>query len=213
MASRSGSKPHRLRRGEGSKRVDQLVDAADRLLQERGDARDITVADVVKAVGVTAPVLYRHFADKRALFGQVYRRRFADFRQVVQAAAAEGENAVAQLRLRGAAYVRYATAHPTYYRALFMASDSLVAEIFADEAAREASPFQDLLDNVRAGMVEGTFPAELDAIEAAKAIWSFVHGVTALAITVEGYDLGRPLDETLDLGLTALVFGLTASPR
>lgn len=199
---------HRLPRGEGGKRAEQLLDAADALLTERGSERRVSIGDIVGRVGVTPPVLYRHFADKRALFRSVYERRFASFRASVQAGADQANDPSEALTLRGMAYLEYASAHPTYYRALFLDSDGLVAQIFGDPEARRQSPYQDLEDNVRACIEDGVFAEDIDVQGVVTMIWALVHGATALAVTIDQDDMATPLQEALRLGLETFVAGL-----
>ncbi|MEP9392096.1 TetR/AcrR family transcriptional regulator [Gordonia sp. VNQ95] len=54
------------RRARPADRKQQLVDHAATLFAERGYAQ-VSLADIARAAGVTAPSVYRHFADKHAL--------------------------------------------------------------------------------------------------------------------------------------------------
>ncbi|MGV9859626.1 TetR/AcrR family transcriptional regulator [Gordonia sp. NPDC003425] len=56
------------RRARPADRKRQLVDHAASLFLERGYPY-VSVADVARAAGVTAPSVYRHFTDKQALLG------------------------------------------------------------------------------------------------------------------------------------------------
>lgn len=67
--------PARSRRHPDRRRV--LLDAAAALFAERGYAR-VSVADVARAAGVTAPGVYRHFADKQALLAETVMARVDD---------------------------------------------------------------------------------------------------------------------------------------
>ena len=69
------SAPARPRRHPDRRRV--LLDAAASLFAERGYAR-VSVADVARAAGVTAPGVYRHFADKQALLAETVMARVDD---------------------------------------------------------------------------------------------------------------------------------------
>lgn len=53
-------------------RKQRIVVAAADLFRERG-FRNVSVADVAEAVGITAPALYRHFRNKQALLAHVVR--------------------------------------------------------------------------------------------------------------------------------------------
>jgi AcrR family transcriptional regulator len=57
----------RSRRLGASERREQLVTTAQRLFADRG-YRATTMDDIAHAAGVTKPLLYQHFASKRALY-------------------------------------------------------------------------------------------------------------------------------------------------
>jgi len=63
------STPRRERLNAQQRRA-AIVDAAVRLFAERG-FRGVTTRELAAAVGVTEPVLYRHFANKRALYDAI----------------------------------------------------------------------------------------------------------------------------------------------
>ncbi|MGZ8177475.1 TetR/AcrR family transcriptional regulator [Williamsia sp. SKLECPSW1] len=67
--------PARSRRHPDRRRA--LLDAAAALFAERGYAR-VSVADVARAAGVTAPGVYRHFADKQTLLAETVMARVDD---------------------------------------------------------------------------------------------------------------------------------------
>ncbi|MCD2147067.1 TetR/AcrR family transcriptional regulator [Gordonia paraffinivorans] len=56
----------RATRTKGADRKRQLVDAAASLFVHRGHPQ-VSVADIARAAGVTAPTVYRHFDDKQSL--------------------------------------------------------------------------------------------------------------------------------------------------
>jgi AcrR family transcriptional regulator len=173
----------RAPRGEGAATRQELLNAAAALLDEHGDIDRISVNEIVRHVGVTPPVLYHHFNDKQALFAAVHAERAADLRKVLQTASKRGRNAIDSLERRGRAYIKWAVAHPDAYEALFLQRNSLGSAVFADRYGTEDSPFTDLADNVQACINEGSFvPGDVQLI--ARSIWSAVHGVAALAISI-----------------------------
>ena len=121
---------------------------AEQLLAERGSAAAVPVAEIVGRVGVTAPVLYQHFADKDALFVAVHARRMRDFRDTLRRSGSRTASPLAALERRGRAYIRYATTKPDAYMALFMTPTSLGKDVFEDPEALELTAFDDLLANV-----------------------------------------------------------------
>ena len=62
-------------------RKDQIVEAARQLIVERG-YRNVSMAEIAEAVGITAGALYRHFSNKAVLLGAVIDASFDD---VIQA--------------------------------------------------------------------------------------------------------------------------------
>jgi AcrR family transcriptional regulator len=160
-----------------------LVDAAEVLLTERGSADAVPVAEIVRRVGVTAPVLYQHFTDKEALFVAVHARRMNDFRETLRRAAKKTDSPLVALEKRGRAYVRYATTKPDAYVALFLTPSSLGKDVFADPAMRELTAYDDLVANVQACMDVGEIPPG-DADLEARVVWAQVHGLAALLITM-----------------------------
>jgi AcrR family transcriptional regulator len=194
-------------RGSGGRVRDELVAAAEALLVERGSAEAVTVADIVGRVGVTAPVLYQHFADKDSLFVAVHAHRMEDFRATLHRAGARAGSAIEALERRGQAYVRYATTKADAYRALFMTSGTHGLDPFDDPAARELSAFDDLVANVQACMDEGS-AAPGDAQLAARVVWAQVHGLASILITMPDIAKGVGRRRLVDRTLAAVTAGL-----
>jgi AcrR family transcriptional regulator len=94
-----------------------IVEAAGRLFGERG--YDGTRLDAVAAAaGVTKPVLYRHFADKRALYLALLERHRAGLGSFAGAIPAEGP-LEARLRAVLEVWLDYVQAHSYAWRMLF----------------------------------------------------------------------------------------------
>jgi AcrR family transcriptional regulator len=84
----SGNRPP-ARRLPGIERRAVILDAAGRLFGARG-FDGTRLDDVAAAAGVTKPVLYRHFADKRALYLALLRRHHDDLPGFTAALPAHG---------------------------------------------------------------------------------------------------------------------------
>ena len=188
---------------------EQLVDVAEELLSERGDAASVPVAEIVRRVGVTAPVLYQHFADKEALFVAVHSRRMDDFRETLRRAAKKNDTPLAALEKRGRAYIRYATTKQDAYVALFMTPNSFGKDIFEDAAVRELTAYDDLVANVQACMSAGEIPVG-DADLIARVVWAQVHGLAALLIAMPEVASGVGQQRLVDRLMKAVTASLTA---
>jgi AcrR family transcriptional regulator len=96
-----------------------LVEAAARLAAERG-LRGVTLREVGRRAGVSHAAPYHHFSDRNALLAAVAEEGFRRL-DLAQASAAEaaGPTPRARLTALGVAYVRFAAAHPHYFRLMF----------------------------------------------------------------------------------------------
>ena len=202
----------RARRGEGDKLRDEILDAAESLLIELGDENAVSVRAVAEAVDRTSPAIYMHFADKNELIMEVCARRFLEFDQAMEEAGSKSEDPLESLRLRGGAYIRFGLAHPEHYKVLMMTSKLDVAEVTPDVPGMQA--FQHLVDAVQRCIDVGVFEGEHDALSIALVLWSAVHGITALLISLPKFSLlaGGPagVDRVIDLLLDVQMEGLLA---
>ena len=200
-------------RGQGAALRDELLDAAEALLRQRGDERLVSINDIVGAVGVTPPSLYAHFTDKAALFVEVHARLMASFGDHLAAASAGIADPVDQLRARGSAYLDYARTHPESYRALFMSSAAAAAGNDHPERIMATTSYADLLTNVQACIDAGAITATPpDADRVSRTIWATVHGIASMAITMpnawEPYGANAVLEQAVD----ALINGYRTPP-
>ena len=61
----------RARRGEGDKLREEILVAVSELLDETNDESAVSIRAIADRVGVTAPSIYRHFADKDEMLSAV----------------------------------------------------------------------------------------------------------------------------------------------
>jgi AcrR family transcriptional regulator len=106
-------------RGQGARLRDELVQAADRLLEGSGGEADLSMRAVTREAGVAPQSIYPHFADKRELMHAVYELRFGELIEVLASAAADAADPRARLTAFARAYLRYGAEHPGHYRVLF----------------------------------------------------------------------------------------------
>lgn len=202
----------RSRRGEGDKLRAEIIDATERLLVELGDESAVSIRAVADAVGKTPPAIYLHFADKDELIQQVCARRFEEFDQVLEEAGARSDDPLESLRLRGEAYVKFGVEHPEHYKVLLMTARPIPADDSIDLPGMTA--FQHLVAAVQRCIDAKVFSGEHDALEIALTLWSAVHGITALLITLPKFELiagGRErVEKVVQLLLDVQMEGLLA---
>jgi len=192
-----------------------LVTAAFKELASEG-LDGITLRGVARRAGVSAPAVYRHFADKEALLvalaAECAERLGASMVAAMEAAPADP---LERFRANGIALVRFAVAYPEHFRAL--STPGLADKIPAEQKARERA-FLDTerknLEEAQASGVIAPFPLDELMLAANSAMMGLAHAIiqgrlgavddaraTELAIAVTGV-LGHGLiprtDDVID---------------
>jgi AcrR family transcriptional regulator len=190
----------RARRGEGDRLREEILEATERLLARTGDEDAVSIRAICDEVGVTAPSIYLHFADKEALLLEVCRRDFAAFDDALDAASAGVVDPLEALRRRGRAYVAFGLAHPEQYRVLFMSTRRTHR---LDGAVVGSAAFNHLVAAVERCIDAGAF-RPVDPVHAAVTIWSALHGITSLLIAMPEFPWPETMvDEACDAQLRA----------
>ena len=115
-----------------------LIQAALSLIAERGLA-GFAIAELARAVGVSAAAPYRHFRDRDAVVAEVARRGFDGLRAALLAARLGGGGPVAVLERCAQAHLRFAGAEAAVYAAMFGAD--LAADAYPDLAKAQEAAF------------------------------------------------------------------------
>jgi AcrR family transcriptional regulator len=183
----------RARRGEGDRLRGEILEAAEDLLIETADSSAVSIRAIADRVGVTPPSIYRHFADKDELLAEVCSQVFVRLDAALEAAAADAADPADELYRKGRAYVEFGLAFPEHYRLVMMRPE---VHLHADEEAHgraiagfegptiaQGDAFGHLLESVDRLLALQPDPARRpDRMETAVAIWTSVHGITALRI-------------------------------
>ena len=201
----------RAPKGSGDLLREEILEATERLLLETGSEEAVSIRAVAKAVGVTAPSIYRHFVDKTHLIFEVCDRQFERFDVILQEAVAGIDDPVEAMRARGRAYVRFGTDHPEHYRIMFMGRAATTPEQW-DDVLRTGS-FAHLVEGIQAVIDQGRSRTEQDAVTVALHVWANIHGLTSLLVakpTIPWPDLERFVEEHLDQCMAAHVLPVPA---
>lgn len=128
-----------------AERRQQLIDTALDLFAERG-LHGVSMDDIAEAAGVTKPVLYQHFASKRALFmellDEVGKAMLGSIAAATDAATTPREQVEAGL----SAYFRFVADHHNSFVLLF------------GDGSRRDEEFAGAVDNVESVMAEFIAP-------------------------------------------------------
>ncbi|MEY2477421.1 MAG: hypothetical protein QOG87_2736 [Actinomycetota bacterium] len=187
----------RSRRGEGDQLRREILEKTAGLLATTADEEAVSIRAVAQAVGVTPPSIYLHFADKDDLIRAVCEQTFELFDRFVEERVSGIDDPIVQLAERGRAYIAFGVQHPEHYRVLFMGK----VRTHEQHGTVEISGFAHLFDNVERCIADGSI-ASRDPVLVATGLWTLVHGITSLAVSLPGYaeaGLDQLIEHMLDV--------------
>ena len=134
---------------------------------------------LARAVGVTAPALYRHFESKERLLHDVMVQAYEQFAQYLYRALA-GTTPGERFHMAGHAYLEFALRHPQLYDMLFaMPATSGLKAASEELEALGCAIGQFWHDRVRECMDDGIL-VDGDPEEASITLWGHAHGLVTL---------------------------------
>lgn len=155
---------------------------------------NFSLRQLAQRVGVSQTAIYRHFADKNALFAELASQSLLELMAIVTQAMQPAENAKDKVRLAARAYLAYAIQEPEKYRLMFGPTiqdrDNHPVLVEAGEQALAL-----LLAFVDEGQKQGEFvagPSELMA----SSCWASLHGYALFLL--DGLYERLSLDENLE---------------
>ncbi|WP_299126231.1 TetR/AcrR family transcriptional regulator [uncultured Alcanivorax sp.] len=183
----------------------QAHDQALAVLRLEGDGA-ISLRAIAKQIGVSAPALYRHYADRESLLAELAISGFAALRQ--QLLSVDQHAPRAALIGIGLAYVAFAQSEPNLYRLMFGGRVlPKGAHPRLDQAGLDA--FNVLQDTIARGQRAGYLkPAPLALMTATA--WSLVHGLSQL--TIDGHLPNADAEPQLTEGITSLLLEGAIAP-
>jgi AcrR family transcriptional regulator len=195
---------------------DKILNAARALLLADGIA-GLTMRKLADRVGYTPTALYYHFEDKDAVLRALMDADCTALRRGLDRAG-KVDDPVERLRVMGAAYIDFALKNPDVYT--FMMLLRRDPDVVLDPASvRKGDPAQDgyafLKQAAADGIASGRFRPEFaDPDQLAQVIWSGVHGLVSLHLTLgkdPWFDL-RPVRPTGKLLIEAMLRGVVKPP-
>jgi AcrR family transcriptional regulator len=180
MSIESTTRRTRARRGQGERLREEILEAAERLLLETGDADAVSIRAVANAVGVTPPSIYLHFADKTELIFEVCQVQWGRFDEALRRATEDVDDPIERLRACGRAYVDFGLRNPAQYRTLFMGKPQETPPGVDMEKVLAESGFARLGDYVGEALESGRIVGDPNLI--IFHAWSSVHGITSLLL-------------------------------
>jgi AcrR family transcriptional regulator len=190
-------------RGQGARLSEDIVSAALELICRTGTKESVTLRAVAREIGIAAPSIYPHFADRDAILMAVVARLFNELTDAIKAGEAGGRDPVGRLVAGCEAYVRYGMENPARYGALFpgqrppdMADEHGPVEIGSDrrpvlELGAEA--FGLVVDGISACIDAGA-SSSTDAVADGTAVWVALHGTVTLWTALPAFPWPEPAD-------------------
>ncbi|HTJ72180.1 MAG TPA: TetR/AcrR family transcriptional regulator [Actinospica sp.] len=206
----------RARAGEGALLREEILRAAEALLDEAGDESALTLRAVAARTGVTTPAVYRHFADKSALIAAVCMRVWESLGTAVREAIEAADDPFQGLRHGAVAYMRFGIDHPVHYRLLMMGRPPRPGEPHPEREAAMAC-LEYMAGAIRPCVEMGVLRGDPQHI-ALRSITA-MHGCIALAIAHPYFPWPEDAEQFLDevarmAGLGSAALGwLTSGPR
>lgn len=155
----------------------QLISAARAMLEEVGPLK-LSLRAVAERVGVSPTAAYHHFANRAELIGHLAAQGFNELALALGNRDRQGPGAQT-LRQSTLIYFRFARSNPALYQLMFGPEFSTGEMIPALLAARERA-FAELRSTM-ADVLECP-PDTQEVRRAARAAWSFTHGLASLVI-------------------------------
>ena len=185
-----GRARERNRRGEGDRLRADIVVAAERLLAAQ-PVEALSLRAVAREVGVTAPALYLHFADRRELVWAVLVHQFDGLTAATSAAMSRGADPRGRLREWCLAYCRFGLEQAGLYRAMFESWNAERVDLPLAELPGYALR-QGLLTAIAAcGTRRG------DVEELGTLVWAGLHGLVSLRINKPSFPW-PPIEHLVD---------------
>ena len=176
------------RRGEGERLRQEILDAAIKLIADRGDEA-VSMRAIARAVGVSPPAVYLHFADKRELMLALLEHVFADLARALEAA----DHGEPRQRVRALvrAYVSWGVTHPGRYK---IAYEGAIARDLPPDVERPLG--RPHLQRLGAAVAAIGAP---DTMRTTTRLWACAHGVVSLRLNKPHAPLGDPIQDAMAL--------------
>ena len=174
-AGTGGSGPARVRMSRDQRRQ-AILECATRQFARTGYA-NTTVNGIAAELGVTEPLIYKHFESKEALFREVFQRVALFFVERITEVVGEGASPLATLRKIAHFYYQHLDAHPEFAAILYqVAANSAEGIAGLKEPLRFFKKiFLQLHDAIAELLKEAKRQGEIPAsVDESAASWAFI---------------------------------------
>ena len=170
------------RRSRGSDRREQILQVALQLFAQHGMAQ-VSTRQIARAVGISQPSLYAHFATAHEISAELCLRAFAGLAAASRKVLVEPGTARERFYRLGRAYVDFGLENPDMYRLAFMQeTDEAVSQLVQQGKDPVLAAGQGAFDIARHVLAQMLGRTEAEVEVQAQSIWASVHGLTSLLI-------------------------------
>ena len=154
-----------------------LLLAVDEIVTAEG-LENVSLREAARRAGVSHSAPAHHFGDKDGLLAAYAEQGFSMLAESMETAAigAAGQPVIDIIKVRGAAYVRFAVEHQGHFQAMFRSG--LDKSSYPELHARSRRAFGGLMQLVEVLLEKGDIEADADVVAAY--LWSTVHGLSSL---------------------------------
>jgi len=159
----------------------QEILAAARQLFAKEGYESVSMRRIAQKIDYSPTTIYLYFRDKHELIQELCEETFSLMTKKIEKAVSGVGDPVDRVKRGLRAYVEFGLQHPNHYRTTFLTPrHDLEGTHEMGSAGRGA--FESLLGGVARCVQDGLF-RETDVMAIGQALWSMVHGLTALQIT------------------------------
>jgi AcrR family transcriptional regulator len=171
--SAAGRRRSRAKRGDGGRLREELLQAAEALLEDAGEDA-VTIRAVAQAVGVSIPSVYLHFDNRQELLHTVCLGVWDELARQMRGTDTATTDPLAELHRRSVAYIRFGLDHPLRYRLVATGPATAATQQVADAC------FRFLRDTVQRCVDADVLHGDVTALT--RSICACLHGAVSLLI-------------------------------
>jgi AcrR family transcriptional regulator len=192
-------------RGEGHRLRSEILAGASTILERTGSEEAITLRAIAREIGIAAPSISPHFADRAAIIDAVVADHLTDLAAQLSTAASI-EDPIDALFAAWDQYLHFGRRHPSQYRVIF---ERRFLPLWDDEQRpmADTGPLFEGTVDMMVGLLQTCIDAGLststNALKDSVSIWYFAHGIVALPIAITSFPWPQP-DSHLAEGITVL---------
>jgi AcrR family transcriptional regulator len=207
------TRTERVRRASQLRRAQQKEELRQAILHAAGELflqhgyEAFSLRQVAEYLGYSATTIYLYFDNKDALLFAVADDAYRLFCEAELRAFMSTEDPIQRLLAIGHTYVEFGLAHPTAYKLMFIQRTDFLMGAMKGEAHPRIDSFKASEQAVRLAMEAGAI-RQGDPSVVFGALWSMVHGLVMLALTMPEFTpeaTTRVMEEAFSILLHGLV--------